>query len=699
MDIDGFKRMTKSLSLYHRITSRDLFDGVECYEKEKDIEKLYVDLLPNNGILELILEESTTFLVGRRGTGKSTIFSRAQHEIHKKKKNLSVYLNASTIFSESEVGLIQVSTDLSVSLTVDERLKITLIKNIVSGLINGLKEELESENNGFFEGIKNIYRDSKLNELVLELNKMLDEEVFENITKVLISDIENEEKFKNVIDGKISLTDASLTVGIEESGSNHISNTMVFTRAFKINEIIKKFLSILDICKRNSIFIFIDDYSELDYDKRKIFMESIISPMYAIGARRIHFKIACYPNKIEPITLPRGKYIVKSIDLFDIYGKDNNIPNTEKLAIDYTKKLIENRVRVYYNGNIQDLFDTKTISLDEYYRYLYYVSQNVPRVLGHVLHTCGTKTIVYDKPITLSTLNEASKQYYNDHIRIDFDKEPFTVYEDTEEKVDVFVQESIVNQLINIAQQNKYELPKEDNSFFEGIDKAPTSHFTISEKFDLYLEDLEFKGFVHKINKIAAKGREKETFKNETNYLYAFDYGLCQEEKILYGRPKDAPTKYYQQRVFVYNDILIGVLEKNKKIVCKSCGAEYSIQNLEIMQQYRMMCNTCFKGICEIRCDMKLKEKALSQNNEAIWSPQEFNVIHTIFLLSNDGDSEITANIIGKEIDCNSNMVAATCKKLAHIGYIERNKNVQPFKYSLTERSREILSLIGSTKE
>ncbi|OMC99719.1 hypothetical protein BSO21_32840, partial [Paenibacillus odorifer] len=82
MSIDklGFKNAAKSLSLYHRITSSKLALD-EAKHDENVLEKLYVDLLPDNGILNEVLEEHSLFLVGRKGTGKSTIISRAQLEI------------------------------------------------------------------------------------------------------------------------------------------------------------------------------------------------------------------------------------------------------------------------------------------------------------------------------------------------------------------------------------------------------------------------------------------------------------------------------------------------------------------------------------------------------------------------------------------------------------------------------------------
>lgn len=73
-----FIEVAESLKKYRRA---DLID-----ENGKSIlDKLYVDLLPDNIILNKCLLDNTTFLIGRRGTGKSTIFLKLENEYRKKK--------------------------------------------------------------------------------------------------------------------------------------------------------------------------------------------------------------------------------------------------------------------------------------------------------------------------------------------------------------------------------------------------------------------------------------------------------------------------------------------------------------------------------------------------------------------------------------------------------------------------------------
>src|ERR1700675_3126451 len=92
-----FADAAQSLKLYRRaeLSSEDTDKSL--------IEELYVDPLPGNGVFNAMMRPNTTFFIGRKGSGKSTIFQRAQHEIRKQDKAVSAYLDIKTIFESSEV--------------------------------------------------------------------------------------------------------------------------------------------------------------------------------------------------------------------------------------------------------------------------------------------------------------------------------------------------------------------------------------------------------------------------------------------------------------------------------------------------------------------------------------------------------------------------------------------------------------------
>jgi len=82
-----FSRIAESLRQYRRAELRDF----EVELGSAPVDTLYVDPLPNNAILNSVLSSNTTFLLGRKGTGKSTIFAKAQNEIRRRKDIISIY--------------------------------------------------------------------------------------------------------------------------------------------------------------------------------------------------------------------------------------------------------------------------------------------------------------------------------------------------------------------------------------------------------------------------------------------------------------------------------------------------------------------------------------------------------------------------------------------------------------------------------
>lgn len=94
-DKNSFFSATDSLKKYRRA---DLLDE----RGNTLIQELYVDLLPNEQVFKNCLTDNTTFLIGRKGTGKSTIILRLENEYRKRKEYISCYLDTKTIFESAK---------------------------------------------------------------------------------------------------------------------------------------------------------------------------------------------------------------------------------------------------------------------------------------------------------------------------------------------------------------------------------------------------------------------------------------------------------------------------------------------------------------------------------------------------------------------------------------------------------------------
>jgi hypothetical protein len=99
MNKPRFLEAINTLKLYRRA---ELLDE----EGERLIKELYVDPLPDEHVLNTILRPNTTFLIGRKGTGKSTIFQRAQEALNSDKNTTWAYIDIKTLYESSTSELV-----------------------------------------------------------------------------------------------------------------------------------------------------------------------------------------------------------------------------------------------------------------------------------------------------------------------------------------------------------------------------------------------------------------------------------------------------------------------------------------------------------------------------------------------------------------------------------------------------------------
>ena len=93
--LEEFRAAAQSLKLYRRAELED-----ELHHKSL-IKDLYVDPLPAEHVFRTVLKANTTFLIGRKGTGKSTIFQRVQYELRHMTGFTSAYVDIKTVYESS----------------------------------------------------------------------------------------------------------------------------------------------------------------------------------------------------------------------------------------------------------------------------------------------------------------------------------------------------------------------------------------------------------------------------------------------------------------------------------------------------------------------------------------------------------------------------------------------------------------------
>src|SRR5262245_57932532 len=94
MDPHKFARIAESLRQYRRAELKDFQEELG----NRPVDSLYVDPLPNDAVLNSVLSSNTTFLLGRKGTGKSTVFARAQDVLRQRRDVISIYVDVKSLY-------------------------------------------------------------------------------------------------------------------------------------------------------------------------------------------------------------------------------------------------------------------------------------------------------------------------------------------------------------------------------------------------------------------------------------------------------------------------------------------------------------------------------------------------------------------------------------------------------------------------
>jgi len=137
MNLEKFSKIAESLRQYRRAELKDF----EPETNGKPVDQLYVDPLPGEAVLKSVLSGNTTFLLGRKGTGKSTVFARAQSTLRDRKDIISVYIDVKSIYDVIDAADIS-SNDLAVNniSPVAYRshiLRKVMLGKVIAGLLKG----------------------------------------------------------------------------------------------------------------------------------------------------------------------------------------------------------------------------------------------------------------------------------------------------------------------------------------------------------------------------------------------------------------------------------------------------------------------------------------------------------------------------------------------------------------------------------
>ena len=691
---NGFLEVAESLKKYRRA---DLVDQ----NGESILDELYVDLLDGNIILKRCLLDNTTFLVGRKGTGKSTLFLKLESEYRKKPGYFPCYVDVKTVYESSKTVVIN-QDYLQEYFRGEQLQKYLIARNFIQSVLKKIYEEIDKQSQNFLDKVAgNLFGNSKKaikEEIQGLIRKVDDNKEFQRIELPALqeiktihdvtnrnskacakrwdfhfgkkySDLENTEQ----AGGELSSERAANS---ENAKKMEESLTDICLKVFDIQQVIADIKAILGKMKIQHLVILLDDVSEIENDALELFVDTIVAPLNNWSEEFIKFKVAFYPNRIHYGKIDPGKIDVVNLDFYNLYSEfDSN--RMEENAIDFTRRVLNNRFNYYTNG-IEKYFDEK---LEDIYETFFKVSMNVPRIMGYILSYLYVSAIIYGKRIRKVDIENASEKYYDEKIEAFFKASTYCLLP-VQENRKIYQLEELKNVLISRSKEIKKQILSGELTGKLYQKSCPyASHFHIAKEAEQYVMSLELNHFITKYD-------EKSNRDGRAVSIYCFNYGLAKKNNIPWGKPTGKKYRtYFIERPFNYTTLILNQIKEVKVLKCTNseCGRVFSESDRGGLEFTHFKCPDCQAAVVEESViDAKIEEKLKNITLEKI-TVEEMDVL----LALNAQLGSVYAKDIATDVDMNSQRIAKIFKKLAEDKkLVIRDTTSVPYKYKISAQGR-----------
>jgi hypothetical protein len=694
---DKFGKIAESLRQYRRAELSDFRAEVG----ENPVDLLYVDPHESDAILKTVLLNNTTFLIGRKGTGKSTIFSKAQTELRKISDVISIYIDVKSLYelvSDNDV-VIKALKDASVSENVlhTHGLRKAFLGAVIADLIKEVKQVYDSKTL-----IQRWLGDARAYvQVIAELEKLAQDVKEGRLSQQeipILRTISAREKGAQKTSVKSAVrTKVNVAVGIKPElksalGAEAFDETIrdnelyqeyadAVLRSFPFQELLARIRELLQGAGLKRLFVFFDDFSELAWVDQKLFVDVILSPLNNSSNEMVKLKVAGYPGRIYYGKIDPGKVDTIGLDFYNLY-KSQDIQTSESAAVNYLERLLLTRFKGF-GEDIQEYFD-RSFPMSVYYKAIFEVTMNVPRLIGYILHFCYLDRISKRQPITGTSIRLAAQKYYETVVRPYFDRRNRFALEPFERKLDRHNQQQLLGYLIEEARTVRRGISTGQigGRFFDSLNNPPVSHFAVAPSAEDLLSGLE-------LNFLLTKYHEMRDKNGKDVSIYAFYYGLCETERFSWGYPKGRrdDRSYFVQRCFNYNGAIQRFLEKKQTIRCDTCGACFRMDKKENFEFYKWRCPDCQSGTCAIVSlgdDFKKEVENLSRDTML---PQ---VELAILEVLNEEGGAMRAGKIASLIDSTYQLVGRRTSKLYEMGLVKKVANDSVTRSSITGKARQL---------
>jgi hypothetical protein len=613
----------------------------------KDTNKLsklaeyYVDYL---GFLREIVGETDHLIVGRRGTGKTTLLYRgliecinswASEDVLAKPKTLGIYLDlskcqsledtASRDFLEFEhvfASEIYESTKNELQRTwpeLDEK------SGIIQRIFSPTQTQAKNDTNSALNALSRILKSGVLR------SEDRSGKIKENNSKESNSSYEQQTGFKanSAVEASAS---SKRSLAAKDSQSFESSKSVSYR--LTISDILRALNDIRESASISHIVIFIDEFSSLNNNLQRRFSTLIRK---ILGNHSGVFLKLCAIT--DNYTL--GSSIILQRDLFELnldldsyVERSGNLGAAMKSLDTLTRKLIIERIRSYSpEVNCAELFEDFESTVKE----VTFAAMGVPRTVGIILKQALSRSLSESRQNIRKSdieygIKYASKAYINQF------------FGSCGVAIPAFYRD-MWDALLERAIQER-----------EKVDST-SSHFMVLPKNENKLKYFNMFFISHLLTQGRTTKKEKAS-----RSLYCFDYGICIENNMQWGTDKDV----IRQQRFAYDSIL-DPFDKyfsnldGRKWKCTECNEIYDETELFIRGKKIEFCPNDRASLIQ-----------LVENDTQKYTEEETKIIGAI--RSSSEDEELMARNIADDVGCYVQKVAKFGEKLDREDIIKRKK-------------------------
>ena len=298
----------------------------ENYDDMLKRKKIYVEVIPHETCVKVLCQvkekRRIRYLIGKRGTGKTTILNRLRIECYE-----SFFIKKELDYLKSEKMVLPVYIELkNFFLNIID--KIDISENKITEL-NNISKQLSIE---FLRQIENTYEE--LRELGI-----IDIKIFKKVEEIISNAIEEIEKKKSVLTDNLedNVKDLLIELNLSIQKVNYYEKNKVILHKLEKDDHFSKYWTLLidielikDVIHTlkklkdyplNNIHFLFDNFSEISLLNQKLIVDNLIKPLFR-DLDFICFCIACYPHFYYSDSMKLDDdYTIINLDWYELFSK------------------------------------------------------------------------------------------------------------------------------------------------------------------------------------------------------------------------------------------------------------------------------------------------------------------------------------------------------------------------------------------